>query len=43
MGQVASKGGSIKYELVDILETVAGKDQESILVLNESTGKATRW
>ena len=42
MGASESKP-SIKYELVDILDTVAGQDEESILVMNEDTGESMRW
>lgn len=44
MGQAGSRKETIKYELVDILDSVAGKDHESILVMNEDTGETKqKW
>jgi len=33
----------VQYELVDVLDSVTGKDEESIIVMDENTGRATRW
>jgi len=40
MGSTSSR---IQYEVVDVLETVTGKEQESILVLDEASGETYRW
>ena len=40
MGSTSSR---VQYEVVDVLETVSGKEQESILVLDEESGQTYRW
>ena len=43
MGASASHSGRIKYELVDVLDSVSGVDEEGVFVVEEETGRSARW